>query len=394
MKLDIILFSGMLLYIFWLIAKDELPPVLGLTAVAVLGFDPYLREFNNYVLSDIPFLFFTYLCLFLITRYYESPRTRQQSVRWPLLVGACIYLACGTRTVGVVLLPVLLLHDWTRQRKLGVISMVATAVCVPLIGLQAILLGASGSYMHMFLFRPHIVWANGVAYAKDVSLLWINGYNKWLRAALFFGMYALAIAGFLKKVLRRHLTVYELFLVAYLGVILLWPYYQGLRFLIPVLPIYLLYAFCTLNDIGRFPWAGLERSVMPALVALILASYVGAYSKTRYGPLPIGVETPKSEALFNFITRNTPTAAVFVFKKPRPLSLYTGRSTSVYPATSDDSVFWAYFRKIRASFLVTYPFDDAPFPRFVAKYRKDLQRVNSNNGFSVYKIVHWPPPPN
>lgn len=393
MKLEILLFFEMALYVFWLIAKGELPPALALTAVAVLGFNPFFWQFNDRILSDIPFMFFAYLSLFLITRYYESSRTGKQTVGWAVLVGLCIYLACGARAVGLVLLPVLLLHDWVRQKKFGGFAMMAGAVCLPLIGLQSVFLGGTTSYFQMVVVHPTTVWANAVAYAKVVSLFWINGYSKWPRAVLFFGMYALAIAGFLKQTLRRHLMVYAFFLVFYLGVVFLWPYFVGRRLLIPLLPVFLLYAFSALSDIRQFTRAQFRWPVLPLLAALILASYVGVYSKADYGPLRIGFDTPQSAALFNFIRGNTPATAVFVFLKPRVLSLYTGRSAAIYPASSNDSILWNSIREIRASYLVTCPLDDAFFPRFISKYPGDLKRVYFNPDFSVYRIVHEPPDP-
>jgi hypothetical protein len=149
-------------------------------------------------------------------------------------------------------------------------------------------------------------------------------------------------------------------------------------------------AFFGVNELRFFKRKQWQRWLAPALVALIAASYVGAYSRTDFGPIREGIGNPETGALFRFLGSNTTESDVFIFSKPRVLSLFTGRSASVYPLDRNDLVLWKYCRSIRATYLVTSPIDDPAFPQFISRYHGDLKSVFSNADFGVYRILHFP----
>lgn len=110
-----------------------------------------------------------------------------------------------------------------------------------------------------------------------------------------------------------------------------------------------------------------------------------------FGPIKEGPFKKESVELFEFIKQNTKPDDVFIFHKPRALSLFTKRSASVFHETKTDQEFWDYFSKISADYLVqrrgtvvklTSHFLDG----FVLRNQTQLENVFANPDFVVYKI--------
>lgn len=123
--------------------------------------------------------------------------------------------------------------------------------------------------------------------------------------------------------------------LAYLAMLLVYPYRgSGFRFLLPVAPIILHLAVEGFKGIqwnftlSKTVWkVGLFAILMLQLIPEQYLAIVNAKNNFA-GPQ----ETESIEA-FNFIQQNTPANAVFMFKKPRALALYTQRSAfAINPA--------------------------------------------------------------
>src|SRR5208337_2653166 len=87
-----------------------------------------------------------------------------------------------------------------------------------------------------------------IAYCKYLTIIWSNGYNKHVAHIVYCIMSLLAILGCIRRV-RRGITLYEVFALLYIGVIVSWPARQGVRFLIPIIPMYILYIFQFVQNI-------------------------------------------------------------------------------------------------------------------------------------------------
>src|SRR5947209_13091551 len=80
-------------------ARRELSPAAGLVLLVLLGLNPFVWEHKDRLLSEIPFLLCATLCLWLFDQTETAVGRRRLGLA--LVAGPCMYLAYGTRTVGV-----------------------------------------------------------------------------------------------------------------------------------------------------------------------------------------------------------------------------------------------------------------------------------------------------
>jgi len=171
--------------------------------------------------------------------------------------------------------------------------------------------------------------------------------------------------------------------------VLIWSAARGLRYLMPVVPLYFFYivdGFHRLVSAARPAW---RKGFAVGAGAVVLATYAGAYAKRDFGSIAGGVRTPGFLALTAYINGHTQPADVFIFWNPRVLSLYTRRPAAVYSQTNDQQAHWRFFRSINARYIVVggdYRGDVLYLQPFVDANRAGLEEVYSNAGFTLYRI--------
>jgi hypothetical protein len=367
--------------------KDYLSPPWLTALVFILGFNPYFWQFKDNIVSDLPFLLFIYLGLFLIHRAYDSGVARGKLDA--LLVALSIYLAYGTRSIGLLLIPCLLIYDFINHRKVTAFAIQVVGFAGFFILLQNLLLHSDSSYADHLGLSISVVAHHVMEYPKALSEFWLNGYNKPLRFGLFAFVSISSIIGYFSS-LRRRIGCYEIFFAIYLTAIVVLPVYDGIRFLMPVIPLYLLYALVGLKEI----FSGRERVGVPVFASLMVAvviTYVGQYTKLEFGPIREGIIKSEAQQFFEYVRGRTGENDTFVFRKPRALALFTGRNASAWHQPPDDQNLWDYFRKINATYLVLGPAGIEPedqeyISRFIGRNGDRLEKVYSNMDFEVYRI--------
>ena len=390
--------------------RDELAPGPAAALVAVLGLNHFFLAETSQIRSDVPFLALLYLALLLVRQAEKGdillfpPSHRKtagnswpaEKVECPLFLGVMAYLAYATRIVGGLLMAAAVLADLVRTRRITRPVILACLVFGCLAAAQAMLIQGNGGYLDQIGAAPSVLLANAAGYGTQMAVFWHNGYNKPLAVALFAAVTLLALLGYAESV-RRRIGTCEVFVVIYPAAIFLWPTYQGVRFLYPILPLYLFYALKGLAH----PWLArrpkLRRATVASLAVAVGLSYAAMATTMEFGPLHEGVAKPESAALFEYVRRHTGPDDVVIFVKPRVMSLLAGRASSVYHQPEDDRELWAYFDGIGARWLVVAE-NDAAFAgserpevlawlrRFARRNGSRLARVWGNADFTVYRI--------
>ena len=304
-----------------------------------------------------------------------------------IAAGVVMYLAFATRTVGIVLPVVFVITTFLHERK---VSTTLGYVLIPflvLFLLLRIVLPSEGSYFEQLGFNHIVIFHNIERYFIGFAGNWayqqddIAGNVFHCIMGVFIGI------GYLRSVFTKMNTV-DVFVPVYLLTIVMWPTYQFPRFLIPVFPFAITYAVCGLVWIvDKLHNARTTHYVAIIVLTIsVIFMYLAEYKTLNMRDIPNGVHTPASQEFFSYIRENTDEDAVFVFRKPRVLSLYAQRSASVYSEIDDDSQ-WAYFSEIGADYLVTSPSDYATWRPFLNRSQDRLTAVFSNSDFVIYRIV-------
>jgi hypothetical protein len=116
---------------------------------------------------------------------------------------------------------------------------------------------------------------------------------------------------------------------------LFWPERQGIRFIFPLLPIFLYLVFHGLKTvIDHLPenQQVIGRTIFTSFWLLIIGIFLFVSCSRAYDNLKDdrkinGPFDPYSSDVYNYINANTPPDSVIVFFKPRAMRLFTHRDT-------------------------------------------------------------------
>ena len=395
MKIEIIIFFLFSLFILYFIIRREIPAYYQIFLIIVIGLNPFFWDFKDYVLSDLPFLLFVLLSLIIIHRYFQKKNISKNGLYYGILIGLLFYLSFGTKTIGFILLPSLFIFDLLKNRKPSRFIITPTIVFLILMILQTILIHSDSDYFDQFLpFRPIYIIHNILIYTDSMIQFFDNGYQALsiIRYSLFFILLFFAFIGYISR--WKYVSIYEIFIPLYFSIVILWPTHQGFRFLIPVIPFFMLYSFIGIMKVSfflsrRFQNIFLlknEKILISIILVIILTSYITKYTSLDFRPIKNGVHKRETIELFHFISDSTEESAVFLFKNPRILNLYTDRRASVYfnPSNIDD--LWEYVLQIGATHLIYEKNGPAYLNEFIQEYQSSLEDIFNNDDFRVFRV--------
>lgn len=280
------------LFYLWL-RTVEVPRTHALTIVVLHGLLPITWIHVADLWSEGLYLCFSFLAL-LAFRYVESSRF---AVIGCIAAGILVGCAIATRTVGVALIPALLLLCFRGGIRSSIV------LCTSLVLFSALIsplgMGEAGlSYTDLLLSKfgqdtairifEQITLATGAAwqaFAYDL-LQWreLSGVQSAVLAALLL----LAAAGFTRS-LRRAPYV-ALYCAAYCPIIAVWPFLDIIdRFLFAVLPFWFYFAYSGAALAGT--WLETTKLSAPALfvttLLLLAAPSVLSSARQLWRPLPV-----------------------------------------------------------------------------------------------------------
>ena len=387
LKIELIIFFLLALFVIYLTLKDDLPLFYVVLIISFIAFNPFLWNFKDQVRPDFPFLFFTYMTFFLINRYYRSEKSKKKKIIYSLITGLFIYLAYGTRSIGMVFIPSLYIYELIRYKKLTVFSILSTVVFGLVMLAQSLLFHSDSTYVEMFKgTNPATMVNNFFHYAYSPLVLWENGYFVWLKLLLFSVIGLLSIAGYFFR-LKEKPGIFEIFVAIYIGTIVLFPGFDGIRYLIPLIPLYLYYVFFSIHELGKLKRRSIEKFFVFFIILAVSFSYIMRYTHYNFAALPEGTSKKETRELFEFIKSQIKEDAVFIYIKPRIISHYTERRASAIPDTQIQSEIMDYCRSIKATHLISGPPQYGEYLKnFIHTYNKDLKIEFSNNDFVIYRF--------
>ena len=348
-------------------------PLLGVGVALLLAVSPSVLDQSHWVLSDVPFWFFTVLALWAFERLPPALRGR-----FVIAVAAAV-LAYFTRSAGLPL--ILAVVGWLGLRRRWKQLAIFAAVLVPLALYWYLRARTQGGvdYVGQFWYvDPYAPELGRIGAAEFVGRMGENARN-YVRVHLpvlliggapvamvvvSIALLALALLGWARRVLRP--GVAELLLPLYIGLLLVWPaVWSGERFLLPALPLLLFYA-------GDAIVAGVERlrqrsglvagaAVVAALAAAALpavssAAQLGSFCRAQYrGGDAFPCLGPEWRDFFDTAVlsgRILPPDAVILSRKPRLLFGLAGLRGRNYPMSADPAAFFAAAEDAGARYVI------------------------------------------
>lgn len=372
--------------------QRELPSVQMAALLGLLGFNWMVWVLKDTVISDLPFFCFFYLSLYLVKTGYgrvaRLGRAAAQENLWAALIGLAVFLAYGTRSIGLVLLPCLVAYDLLRQRRIQVLTLKVFAVTLPLMLLQNLLIHKDSGYGAQMAITPANVLNNVRTYLSEFSVILTGDVPGLLRLGLLGVVSLLAVRGWWRSV-RNEITWFELIPFLYLTPILLISLEIQPRYLLPMLPLYLYYALRGLE----FDWTSPARLKLAtaALLLVLGGGYARWYRQADFSPLNEGISKAETQQLASFLRAQTAPEDVFLFIKPRLLALLTERSAAAWHTPTDEANLWEFLQSIHATHVVSGPADLDParqayLQQFILHHQDRLQELYANADYKVYRI--------
>lgn len=331
--------------------------------------------FVNTMYSDIYFLFFALLVLYVHEVYLDSAGRRRLVLG--IITGVLLWYMYEVRLNGIsVLLACAVAHViqfFSRCKKEGLYPPIRLLLreLIPYVFFillklvsEAILAPATSNASDLEGTNLGILFGNLMFYYGQIRTFFGSMWNNILTGLIHLGFdpgssnflyylssclsmlsIALCALGMLTDGIRRnlHLTVYVLGTLAVTSMLF---YNQGLRYIFPILPVLVLYAgygflrVCTL--VGKLLPKGqkFKKSAALATAALTLAlcllaayprylSNVALYENGGVSgasdPTMYNAFSPEAVEAYNYISSNVPEDDVVGFFKPRLLYMNTGR---------------------------------------------------------------------
>ena len=330
----LILYAGFLVCLYFL-ARSRLPQTESLLVTSLFAFNPLLIQFLDHILSDIPFLFFSTLTLLLFTQ-----KDRQHWSHYAF-IGASIFFTAFLRATGILLLGSFLIIEFfkllavrTNREMVKRIIINSFVVCFVFIVLWIVnaltFPGGGESYLSQYA-NLSVEQVKGFISTYFIVFAWFfgeaAGWNYIYYVVLVFSL----IGAWVR---RRDDTIFILFFVLWMIVHITYPYWQGPRYIFPLLPIFIYFAFQGMKAvIGRLPetYQVTGQRIFYGFWLVIIGYFLftsgsSAYYNVRNGRQINGPFDPVSMEVYDYI-KKLPRDSVLIFYKARAMRLMTGYDT-------------------------------------------------------------------
>ncbi len=187
--------------------------------------------------------------------------------------------------------------------------------------------------------------------------------------------------------IRKKIDLREITFILFALIVLFYPHQAGIRFIFPMLPFACYYIYLTVQkllvDVN-------QKSIIAVLCGIyILIQYLPALNSFIDNRFEIvnGPQRLEAKETFEFIRTKTNSSAVFNFRRPRALALYTHRmSCCNFPWAKEGNALMN-IDSLKVNYCVTNNEDANPALDSLIKNQPELfKEIWSNRQYSIYKF--------
>jgi 4-amino-4-deoxy-L-arabinose transferase-like glycosyltransferase len=332
LKIPGLIFYAGFLFTLYFFAKSRFTQTESLLLVSLFAFNPLFLNFLDQILSDIPFLFFSTLTLYLVTR--EEPRSKWHYA----FIGAAIFWTTFLRATGLLLLASFLAVEFFKllahRKERDVVKRIilnSFVVCAVFAGLwlanTLIFPGGGESYLTQYE-NLTVELVRSFIGAYFIVYSWFFGEGTGWQYVYYFILIFAVLGAWIR---RNHEPFFLWFFTAWMIVHITYPYWQGPRYIFPLLPIFIYFAFQGMKFlIAKLPeenqWMG--QRMFHAFWLLMIGYFLvvsgnRAINNLQNGRAINGPFDPFSVEVYDWIERKTPPDSVLIFYKARVMRLMT-----------------------------------------------------------------------
>lgn len=377
--LDILVFARLICVLWWLIGvimfimlKRYFSKWASLIAVIFFVYHPLFYFARNAILSDFPFT----ICVLAASFFYTKPNNNY-SIQNATIVGLFAGYGWLVRSIGFTL-PLLISFHYVFENillkkekltiKLWIYPLMIMGMCLIM---QLVFHGylfrlpESGSYFDQITHsNPKEYFSYNLnSYARTIlnyfqlneDLWYIYRYKNSDIAVLLGGAIAFGctVIG-LFNVNTRDERFFIFFILAYLMVILFWPSFQGLRFLLPIIPFFVYFLLKALKHqfFGSKSGNYLTWIIIPVLLCgeyYRIDKHIFEYSQVDEIGAP---EWKDNQDAFQYIKDSIPAGATFAYHHPLIFALYAEKPAMRWAKNASPQSVQSEFRAFNVDYLL------------------------------------------
>lgn len=340
----------------------------------------------QYILSDVPYLFFSSLTLFLALRYSEECACFNKTGIF-LILG--LILSYFTRYSGLVLFLsiVSFLFLAKRKNKFGKIALIGSIFLLVFCAwniLEALQAQHQASHNQLFFLIDPYAPDRGTIFAHPFELLrrFAGGINRvfvLLGDVSFFyfinkspalndtlcGIILIFVSlGFWFKFREDKYCIFHYYFLFYLFLLFLWlftDFIEGVRYLLPILAFLIFYFISGFLGFLRFFPKRVSAALLPVFICVFFVlnvfnlGMIPKPSQININGFPLSFRN--FVILHDWMNKNlTDKAKVILSRKPTITSLFTGHKAITYPYTSDKEKIWSEIVKDNVKYIIVDEF--------------------------------------
>ncbi len=377
--------------------------------LVILVFSPIMLEYSHWILSEIPYLFFSLLAIYLFERFSIL---KKNNVGFFILMAISVAFVYFVRTIGLSLVLTCFAYLLYKRRwkELIIFTVIAGIFIIPWqirnlrVGRQA------GGYFQQFFaknpYEPELgnititeylvrVFTNFKLYAFFVipQILFPVVTGNFLLNVFGFAILIFLIIGLVRIVKTKSLCVWEFYLIFFMGITLSWPeVWSGDRFLIPIIPFMLYYIIIGLRHFST--WIKF-RLLLPGMIGLMIIlafadsakkispnlSNLSAYlNGDKYAGYPM--DWQRYFETLTWLKQNTDQDAIIVSRKPPFTYLFIQRKSFLFQLSNDPKKVLDDFYQKKATHLL---FDSFYWTGTTRKYVGPVLQTYPDKFEMIYK---------
>jgi len=338
-----ILFVSALLFAAYHYFRHYSAKTSAVCLAVILCYTSYIIDLKKHVLSDIP-------CTLFVTLYFAlRGKKNLSSKRTVLLMLIGVFaMLIRSQTVLLIVAETIIfcygfLLDWRKNKKFPKLFTqqrsslwLCTGMALLYFFCNTVLFAAPNSTLQFYrkIYVTHI--------AAPWTLIGRNGKYLWeLLSGMLSHETGYRLLGYTVTMITISTTVFgcigcfhsfkkglradNVFFLLMCALIIVTPVYQGFRYLLPAVPVFLLFVKEGIKIVlsTRIKIAGWKIAI--GCTALFLALGFNDYKRATYPPAST-ITSDDFEA-FHYLKNNVPDSDIIVFIKPRFLTLYTGKKS-------------------------------------------------------------------
>ncbi|MFQ5822933.1 MAG: ArnT family glycosyltransferase [bacterium] len=353
----------------------------------IIAVNSHLLRYASIMMSEIPYLFFTSLALYLTTKINFSKKPYKNILL--LIIISCLAIAYYIRTIGIAAVFGIIFYFILRKKWLYVLyTGISFMVLVIPWFIRGQILGGNPYLNQLIMVNPYDSTLGFVGivdifkrfltnFLRYISIEIPNGCLPFLEKALYskpligwsigIAILGLFIYGIIK--LKSYQTLFIGYLAGILGITFLWPeVWYGIRFIVGIIPFLTFFVFYGFYEFIKtiLEKKHLSLKFSPLFLSPILLFYF----------FPLQQQHIKSQRTYppnwmnyfrlaNWVKQNTPSNTIVSCRKAEFFYLFSDRSVTVYAFTRDDQKLIQRLREQEVDYVVVDQLGYGSTPKYL-----------------------------